>query len=94
MPRHWRIDILSTDDEVTVLVERDGRFFDEAGFHPSEKNELLNYLSKTLQRIVKDVANKEEEPSNYVEDCEVADEDTEDIDGSVIQAGECIEVTR
>ncbi len=46
---------------------------------------LLHYkLSALLATTNKDY-------DNYIEDCEVADEDTEDIDGSIIEAGECIE---
>ena len=89
----WIIEVTRDNDEVLVIVDKDGKFFDDVSFHPSEKDEIMRYLAETLQKIVKEVTGDKEDYIDYVEDCEVADEDTEDIDGSIIEAGECKEVT-
>ena len=54
MPR-WVIEVTRDNDEVVVLVDKDGKFFDDVSFHPSERNELLHYLAETLQKIIKEV---------------------------------------
>ena len=51
----WVIEVTRDDDEVLVIVDKDGRFFDEAGFHPSEKDEIMRYLAEVIQAIVKEV---------------------------------------
>ena len=51
----WVIEVRRKHDEVLVIVERDRRFFDEAGFHPSEREELRRYLYSIVDKIVNEV---------------------------------------
>ena len=51
----WVIEVRRKHDEVLVIVDKDDKFFDDVSFHPSERQELLNYLTEVIQAIIKEV---------------------------------------
>ena len=52
----WVIEVRRRrDDEVWVIVDKDGKFFDDVSFHPSEHEELHKYLAEVIQAIVNEV---------------------------------------
>jgi len=52
------ISIVVSDDEILVVAEENGRFRDEAEFHPSEKYEVVDHVELLvetfLNRVIED----------------------------------------
>jgi len=46
------IDIYVLDNEITVVVSRNSKFYDEASFHLSEKSELKKYINELLEKAI------------------------------------------
>jgi len=54
MARYWRVEFLVEPDEVTIVVSRNGKFYDEASFHPSETEdwEFYRYIGDMIRTIL------------------------------------------
>jgi len=48
MAKHYTVHIIVDADEVTIIVERNGRFYDEVEFHVEEIGEINYYITKLL----------------------------------------------
>ncbi len=51
----YRIEVIGARDDIIVHTSRNNRFFDEAGFHPSEARELRRYLYWLVEQIMNDL---------------------------------------
>ena len=51
----WEINIIGTRDDILVCTGRNKRFYDEAGFHPSEARELRRYLYWLVEQVMNDL---------------------------------------
>ena len=48
MTKRYAIHIYVDNNTVTIVVERNGRFYDEVGFHVEEVREISHYITKLL----------------------------------------------
>jgi len=48
MAKHYTIHIIVDANEVTIIVERSGRFYDEVEFHVEEVREMSHYIAELL----------------------------------------------
>ena len=51
----WTIEVWTrfSDNEVVVIVERNGEYFDGVEFHPTERLELRHYLLDLVDKIIR-----------------------------------------
>jgi len=61
MAKHYTIHIIVDANEVTIIVERNGRLYDEVEFHVEEIREISHYITKLLAREILSEKEKQKE---------------------------------
>ena len=61
MAKHYTIHIIVDANEVAIIVERNGRLYDEVEFHVEEIREINYYITKLLTREILSEKEKQKE---------------------------------
>jgi len=61
MAKHYTVHIIVDADEVIIIVERNGRFYDEVEFHVEEIGEINYYITELLAEEILSKKEKQKE---------------------------------